>query len=198
MKVAVLDHGMGNLRSVAKALEAAGAEVAVTSDTDEIESRDALCVPGQGIFGRCVDTLSDSGHGDLICDWVGQGKPFLGICLGMQVLFDHSEEGDHDGLGLITGEVRKLQGKVTVPHIGWNQVEAARRPSPPRVSDTFYYFDHSFAAYPSDDSVVAGWCEHGDRFAATVRTGSILGVQFHPEKSGADGIALLKEWVTNS
>ena len=178
---------MGNLRSVAKALEAAGAKVAVTSDTDEIESGDALCVPGQGIFGRCVDTLSDSGQGDLICDWVGQGKPFLGICLGMQVLFDHSEEGDHEGLGLISGQVRKLRGEVTVPHIGWNEVD-----------DTFYYFDHSYAAYPSDDSVVVGWCEHGDRFAATVRTGSILGVQFHPEKSGADGIALLKEWVSDS
>lgn len=180
----MLDHGMGNLRSVAKAIETAGAAVTVTSAADEIERCDALCVPGQGIFGRCVANLTSAGHDELVRGWVAGDKPYLGICLGMQVLFAHSEEGDCAGLGVLPGEVRRLKGDVVIPHIGWNQ-----------VADTFYYFDHSFAVHPDDLGVVTGWCEHGDRFAARIEFGSILGVQFHPEKSGADGIALLKEWL---
>jgi glutamine amidotransferase len=187
MKVAVLDHGMGNLRSVAKALEAAGGDVRVTDETGAIESSDALCVPGQGIFGRCMTAMTERGFDDLVRAWIASDKPFLGICLGMQVLFDHSEEGDHKGLGILPGEVTRLQGDVTIPHIGWNEVDR-----------TYFYFDHSFAAHPGEDSIVAGWCEHGSRFAARVSTGSILGVQFHPEKSGTQGIALLKEWMADS
>ena len=175
---------MGNLRSVAKALEAAGAEVTVTDDRHSVLRSDALCVPGQGIFGRCVDNLAERGHDELVRDWIGSGKPYLGICLGMQVLFGHSEEGDRTGLGIIAGDVKRLKGDVTIPHIGWNEVD-----------DTYYYFDHSFAAFPTDPEIVSGWCEHGDTFAARVELGSILGVQFHPEKSGADGIALLEEWI---
>lgn len=175
---------MGNLRSVAKALEAAGARVTLTGDPGEAARCEALCVPGQGIFGRCMSALADSRFDALVRDWIGDGRPFLGICLGMQVLFESSEEGRAPGLGILGGEVRRLPADVTVPHIGWNTVD-----------DTYYYFDHSYAAFPADDSVVAGWAEHGARFAATVRTGSILGVQFHPEKSGRDGIALLREWV---
>jgi glutamine amidotransferase len=175
---------MGNLRSVAKALEVAGARVRLTESPSEAEECDALCVPGQGIFGRCMTALGSTGFDDLVRDWTGSGRPFLGICLGMQVLFDSSEEGGVRGLGLLRGEVRRLPDRVTVPHIGWNT-----------VGDTYYYFDHSYAAFPADAEVVAGWAEHGDRFAATVRAGSVLGVQFHPEKSGRDGIALLREWV---
>ena len=191
MKVAVLDHGMGNLRSVGKALEAAGASVSVTADLVEVEKCDALCVPGQGIFGRCVDNLAERGGEDLVRRWIEAERPFLGICLGMQVLFDSSEEGDRKGLGIIPGQVRRLTGDITVPHIGWNQVGAGDG----GPNDTFYYFDHSFAVYPEDPSVVTGWCDHGGRFAARVETGSILGVQFHPEKSGLDGISLLEEWI---
>jgi glutamine amidotransferase len=175
---------MGNLRSVAKALEAAGARVTLTPDPAEAETCDALCVPGQGIFGRCMTALGETGFDGLVRTWVGDGRPFLGICLGMQVLFESSEEDGAPGLGLLRGAVRKLPDRVTVPHIGWNT-----------VGDTYYYFDHSYAAFPEDEDVVAGWAEHGERFAATVRTGSLLGVQFHPEKSGRDGIALLRKWV---
>jgi imidazole glycerol phosphate synthase glutamine amidotransferase subunit len=175
---------MGNLRSVAKALEAAGARVALAGDPADVSSCDALCVPGQGIFGRCMDALGSSGFAPLIREWIASERPFLGICLGMQVLFESSEEGAAPGLGILRGEVRRLPPHVTVPHIGWNT-----------VGDTYYYFDHSFAAFPADDRIVEGWTEHGDRFAASVRTGSILGVQFHPEKSGRDGIALLRRWV---
>ena len=180
---------MGNLRSVGKALEAAGASVVVTASPAEIRRADGLCVPGQGIFGRCMDNVSATGLGDVIREWIEESRPFLGICLGMQILFSSSEEsGGSTGLGILGGEVRKLSAdKVRVPHIGWNT-----------VGDKYMYFDHSYAVSPSDESIVTGWCEHGRRFAAQVETGSVLCVQFHPEKSGRSGIELLREWVNGS
>ncbi|HET7483123.1 MAG TPA: imidazole glycerol phosphate synthase subunit HisH [Actinomycetota bacterium] len=185
---AVLDHGMGNLRSVAKALEAAGAHVRVTADPKEIDACDSLCVPGQGIFGRCIENIVATNARDLIVQWVNDDRPYLGICLGMQILFEESEEGDVDGLGIVAGRVTRLPDTVTVPHIGWNTVARGDR-------DTYFYFDHSFAAQPADPSLVSGWCDHGGRFAAAIETGSILGVQFHPEKSGSAGIDLLRGWL---
>ncbi len=185
MKVAVVDHGMGNLRSVAKALEASGAEVVLTSERTELERANALCVPGQGIFGRCMNSLTARGLDDLIRSWVVDQKPYLGICLGMQVLFSVSEErGPIEGLGILDGRVTKLPGGVSVPHIGWNVVD-----------DEYFYFDHSYAVRPDDDDIVSGWCEHGTRFAAAIDAGSITGVQFHPEKSSTPGLALLHRWV---
>ena len=187
MRVAVLDHGMGNLRSVAKALEAAGATVAVTADMEEVDRADGLCVPGQGIFGRCMENVGSLGAGGFIAGWIESERPFLGICLGMQILFEYSEEGGgFDGLGVLGGKVTRLPNKVPVPHIGWNT-----------VNDTYLYFDHSFAAHPSDDEIVRGWCEHGERFAAWVEDGPLLAVQFHPEKSGKSGIGILRKWVEN-
>ncbi len=184
MRVAVLDHGMGNLRSVAKALETAGATVDVTDQAVGIHAADALCVPGQGIFGRCMDNLEELHLTDTVREWVGADKPFLGICLGMQILFDNSEEGLVDGLKIFPGRVTELSGDVPVPHIGWNT-----------VNDEYFYFDHSYAVHPLDEDIVAGWCEHGESFAALIRYGRVLGVQFHPEKSGTAGIALLRKWV---
>jgi imidazole glycerol-phosphate synthase subunit HisH len=184
-RVAVLDHGMGNLHSVAKALEAAGAEVSVTAAPAEIDRCDALCVPGQGIFGRCMTNLRTASLDRLVKDWIAAHKPFLGICLGMQVLFDHSEEGGgRDGLGVLPGRVRRLSNGVRVPHIGWNS-----------LGEEYFYFDHSYAAFPADEGIVEAWCDHGGRWAAAVRRDSILGVQFHPEKSGRNGIALLTQWL---
>ena len=191
-RVAVLDHGMGNLRSVSKALEAAGARVEVTADKDRVLRCDALCVPGQGIFGRCMNALSRDGLGDLVREWIGSERPYLGICLGMQVLFESSDENpDTSGLGILGGRVLRLPPSVRVPHIGWNIVRTA-----PEGSDEYFYFDHSYAVRPADEDLVAGWCEHGERFAAIVRSGSVTAVQFHPEKSGASGIAFLKGWVS--
>lgn len=185
MKVAVLDHGMGNLRSVGKALEAAGATVTVTSVVAEIDASDGLCVPGQGIFGRCMTNLSRHNLTDLIGGWIARERPYLGICLGMQVLFSTSEEGEgHDGMNIFEGAVTRLSAGVRVPHMGWNE-----------VNGEYFYFDHSYAVHPVEESIVSGWCEHGDRFAARVESGSVLGVQFHPEKSAAAGIELLREWV---
>ena len=186
MRVAVMDHGMGNLRSVAKALEAAGASVDITGAPEEIRRADALCVPGQGIFGRCMDNISTGGLSEAIRFWIKEARPFLGICLGMQILFDGSEEsGGVRGMGILGGQVRKLPAdKVRVPHIGWNTVGAGHM-----------YFDHSYAVHPSDDSIVTEWCEHGGRFAAQVEAENLFCVQFHPEKSGAAGIDLLRKWV---
>jgi glutamine amidotransferase len=187
VRIALVDHGMGNLRSVAKALEAAGGDVRLVAHPEGAAGADGLCVPGQGVFGRCMTSLVTSGFADSLRSWIGDGRPYLGICLGMQVLFDSSEEGDVRGLGILRGAVRRLPDGVTVPHIGWNT-----------VGGTYYYFDHSFAAFPEDAAIVSGWAEHGARFAAAVRTGSLLGVQFHPEKSGRDGIALLRSWVEDA
>jgi glutamine amidotransferase len=185
MKVAVLDHGMGNLRSVEKALEVAGAEATVTSDERTVDASDALVVPGQGVFGRCVDNLRAAGLDRHIASWIAQGRPYLGICLGMQILFSSSEErGPVPGLAILAGRVVRLSGPVRVPHIGWNT-----------VGDDHFYFDHSYAAQPADEEIVSGWSDHGGRWAARIETGSILGVQFHPEKSGRAGIDLLRRWL---
>jgi len=176
---------MGNLRSVAKALEAAGADVEVSADPSVIDRSDKLCVPGQGIFGRCAANLRTAGLDRVISDWIADGRSYLGICLGMQVLFDTSEEhGPVPGLGLLAGAVVKIGSGVRIPHIGWNE-----------VGDEYYYFDHSYVVQPADPTIVTDWCEHGQRFAASIATGPILGVQFHPEKSAAAGLALLEGWV---
>lgn len=184
-RIAVVDHGMGNLRSVAKALAAAGGDIVITAEPTDVERSDALCVPGQGIFGRCVDALRDRGLDDVIHSWIEAERPYLGICLGMQVLFGASEErGPVNGLGILQGKVTKLPANVPVPHIGWNV-----------VGDDYFYFDHSYAVHPDDETIVSDWCEHGERFAAAISTGPIIGVQFHPEKSSAVGIDLLSRWL---
>jgi imidazole glycerol-phosphate synthase subunit HisH len=194
VNLAVLDHGMGNLRSVAKAFEAAGTRVSVTSDVNELERADALCVPGQGIFGRCMQGIVDRGLRDALLQWIDEGKPFFGICLGMQILFESSDEEGHvDGLGLLQGRVTRLEGDVRIPHIGWNTLSGPNGAEP---SPRYFYFDHSFAAHPADESIVRAWCEHGRRFAAWIETGSVTAVQFHPEKSGDQGLKLLQEWVS--
>lgn len=193
---------MGNLRSVAKAFEAAGASVTVSADPRVLAESDGLCVPGQGIFGRCIVNLQASGTDSFVGDWIGEGRPYFGICLGMQILFDHGEESDAGGLGIVPGLVRRIEGDVTLPHIGWNTVEPAdcappSRSEPRRGSEgEYYYFDHSYVAVPADDGVVAGWCDHGERFAASISAGPITATQFHPEKSGEAGIELLKDWMT--
>lgn len=194
--VAVIDHGMGNLHSVARALEEAGAAVYLSAG-DDLERADAVCVPGQGIFGRCMIRLRDTGLSDRLRGWLEEERSYLGICLGMQILFDESEErGPVRGLGVVPGTVRKIPATVRVPHIGWNTIEPAPTRNPSREVE-YFYFDHSFAAYPSEPQVVAAWCEHGDRWAAAVQLGRALAVQFHPEKSGKVGIDFLRGWVTS-
>ena len=184
---------MGNLRSVAKALEAAGAEAHVTNERADVDASDALCVPGQGIFGRCMTNLARERFDELLLEWIASDRPYLGICLGMQVLFDASDENPEvPGLGIVSGHVARLPATVRVPHIGWNTVSEQQED----VNEgAYFYFDHSYAAFPVDETVVRSWCDHGTRFAAAIQTRSILGTQFHPEKSGRPGIDLLKAWI---
>ena len=200
-RIAVVDYDMGNRRSVEKALERVGASASITRERHELEQADALVLPGVGAFPAGMANLNRYGLDALLAELVAAGIPLLGICLGMQLLFDSSTElGEMTpGLGLIAGEVRTLEaGPLRIPHIGWSEVRFERA-SPltsglPRGSAPFYHV-HSYAAHPADPGAVVGTAEYGERFATIVAQGSVYGAQFHPEKSSRDGLALLASFV---
>jgi glutamine amidotransferase len=199
-RVGVIDYGMGNRRSVEKALERAGARASIKADRDELDACDGLVLPGVGAFPLAMRNLRQLGLAEPIREWVGGRTPLLGICLGMQLLFERSAELERtDGLGLIPGEVTRLDAAgVRIPHIGWNEVRFERR-SPlteglPEAGCAFYHV-HSLAARPSRPEDVVGTTEYGERFATIVEHGTVSGVQFHPEKSSGDGIRLLENFV---
>ncbi|HEY8925145.1 MAG TPA: imidazole glycerol phosphate synthase subunit HisH [Polyangia bacterium] len=211
-RVAVADMGSGNLRSVEKALTRAGADVVVTSDADAVTRADKVVVPGQGHFGACMAGLGREGGAlrEAILASVRAGKPYLGICLGLQVLFESSEEVPGcPGLGLLPGTVRRFPSHdpaLKVPHMGWNRTTrpAGRAgggsgPSPAalaRVPDgTFFYFVHSYFPVPARPEDVALECDHGVRFCAAVARDNIFASQFHPEKSQDAGAALLSAFI---
>jgi imidazole glycerol-phosphate synthase subunit HisH len=195
--VAVIDYGMGNRRSVEKAFEHVGAEVRVTGDHERIRAADAVVVPGVGAFPEAMRRLASSGLDGVIRERAGEGTPVLGICLGMQLLFDASAEHEGAaGLGLLPGEVTALEAPK-LPHIGWNRV-ALERPS--GLTDGLgeaaaFYHVHSFVCRPSEDGDVVGRGEYGERFASIVERDNVAGVQFHPEKSSRDGLALLANFM---
>jgi glutamine amidotransferase len=191
---------MGNRRSVEKALEHVGAHAAITNDHDDLRSADGLVLPGVGAFPQAMRNLEALGLPELIGEQVGAGVPLLGICLGMQLLFDSSEElGGALGLGLIPGEVTRLETNgLRIPHIGWNEVSFDRA-SPltrelPQQGCAFYHV-HSFVARPSDPHTVIATTEYGERFATIVGRASVSGVQFHPEKSSRNGLRMLDAFV---
>jgi glutamine amidotransferase len=199
--VAVVDYGMGNRRSVEKALEHVGARALITREPAALEAADALVVPGVGAFPHGMRNLIELGLDERIRAAAAAGKPVLGICLGMQLLFERSQEHEvTDGLGLLAGEVSLLDGGgLRIPHIGWSDVRF-ERPSPltaglPGDSCAFYHV-HSLAARPEDPVDVIATTEYGERFATAVSHGNVFGVQFHPEKSSRDGLALLNNFVT--
>ena len=199
-RIAVIDYGMGNRRSVEKALEHAGARASITRGHDELRAADGLVLPGVGAFPLAMRNLNELGLAELIRERVGHGTPLLGICLGMQLLFERSEELEPtDGLGLIAGEVTRLRtGGLRVPHIGWNEV-SFERPSRlttglPERGCAFYHV-HSLAPRPADPADIVGTTEYGERFATLVERGIVLAAQFHPEKSSADGLRLLENFV---
>ena len=198
MTIAVVDYGIGNLRSAEKALQHLGADARLTADAADIARADAVVLPGVGNFGACMRALRASGLESVTVDAATDGRPFLGICVGMQMLFDGSDESpDAQGLGVVPGRITRLPSTVRLPQMGWNTLEAragaqllAGLPDP-----AWCYFVHTFAPEPSDENVVAAWCEYGRRFAAAVEVGPLWATQFHPEKSGAVGMAMLANFV---
>ena len=195
--VAVVDYGMGNRRSVEKALEHVGAAVRVTGDHDAIEDADAVVVPGVGAFPEAMRRLSAAGLDRVIEERAAAGVPVLGICLGMQLLFEASAEHEGAaGLGLLPGDVTPLEAPK-LPHIGWNRV-AMERPSALTAGlgeAAAFYHVHSFVCRPREERDVVGRGEYGERFASIVERANVAGVQFHPEKSSRDGLALLANFA---
>jgi glutamine amidotransferase len=198
--IAIVDYGMGNRRSVEKALEHVGAHATVMSDHARLREAAGLVVPGVGAFPRAMENLRELGLDELLRERVAAGTPVLGICLGMQLAFDSSDElGGAVGLGIVPGEVRALQpGSLKLPHIGWNEVTFVK-PSSPLVaelpSSCAFYHVHSLAPVPADEQDVLGTAEYGSRFVTAVQRGSFCGVQFHPEKSSAVGLRLLASFA---
>jgi imidazole glycerol-phosphate synthase subunit HisH len=198
--IAIVDYGMGNRRSVEKALEHVGARATVTSDHSRLRSAAGVIVPGVGAFPRAMDKLRELGLDELLHERVAAGTPVLGICLGMQLAFDSSTElGGAAGLGIIPGEVRALQvGALKLPHMGWNEVTFIK-PSSSLVaelpSSCAFYHVHSLAPVPADEQDILGTAEYGSRFVTAVQRGSFYGVQFHPEKSSAAGLRLLASFA---
>jgi glutamine amidotransferase len=196
--VAVLDYGVGNLHSAAKALDRAGAEVRVVPTVEGAAGAAGLVVPGVGAYGACLSGLASAGGAEAVAGWLATGRPLLGICVGMQLLFEASEEGPvSDGVGVVPGKIRRLTGDVKIPHIGWDEVTV--RPGSRLFAGlgdgTRFYFVHSYAPEPDGDAVAAV-CDYGGRFGAAVEQGNLFGTQFHPEKSGRAGLALLANFVT--
>jgi glutamine amidotransferase len=196
--IALVDYGVGNLHSAAKALDRAGADVrVVTAVADAGPGAAGLVVPGVGAYGACLEGLGTAGGPAAVADWLAGGRPLLGICVGMQLLFEASEEGPvTGGVGALPGKVRRLGGGVKIPHIGWNQVTV--RPGSRLFAGlpdgARFYFVHSYAPEP-DGEAVAAVCDYGGRFAAAVELQNLFGTQFHPEKSGRAGLALLANFV---
>jgi imidazole glycerol-phosphate synthase subunit HisH len=202
-RIAVVDYGMGNRRSVVKAFEHVGATVALTADPEQIASADGLVVPGVGAFGAGMASLTAAGLDRVIVAAAAGGRPVLGICLGMQLLFERSHErGVTDGLGLIAGEVTRLDvgspPTLRIPHIGWNEVRFERASALldglPAGGAAFYHV-HSFAARPAEAADVIATTEYGERFATIVASGTVYGTQFHPEKSSTHGLELLRAFL---
>ena len=195
--IAVVDYGMGNRRSVEKALEHVGARPRITAGHDAIRAADGLVLPGVGAFPEAMRRIGALGLDDVLRERVSVGVPLLGICLGMQLLFERTTEHEGaGGLGILSGEVTALRAP-RLPHIGWNLVTLER---PAALTEglgpaTAFYHVHSFACRPADPADVVGVAEYGERFASIVERGTVSGVQFHPEKSSRDGLALLRNFT---
>jgi glutamine amidotransferase len=199
-RVAIVDYGMGNLRSVEKAFQHLGVSAAITADAGRVAEAQAVVVPGVGAFARAMDNLRATGLLEPVREAITSGKPFLGICLGLQMLFEESEEfGPVAGLGILPGRVLRFPADpaLKVPHMGWNAIEV-RSPAPPLAglpAGSMFYFVHSYYVAPAEPEVVAAVTEHGVEFTSAVWRDNIFASQFHPEKSGAAGQAVLQRFA---
>lgn len=199
MDVAIIDYGVGNLRSVEKAFAASGCAAVISSDRELLHRAPRLVLPGVGAFGACMSALREHDFESLVRERVAAGVPLLGVCVGMQMLFESSEEfGEHEGLGLLHGSVRRFREGLHVPQTGWNQVHQ-RNASPlfdNVVDDSFFYFVHSYFCDATDAATVAGETEYGITYPSVVTRGNVAGVQFHPEKSQTAGLQVLRNFAT--
>lgn len=200
--IAVVDSGSGNLRSVERALAHVGGAPRLTADPDAVRRSDLIVVPGQGAFADCMAAMRQRGLDEAVREVVAAGRPYLGICLGLQILFDESEEhGPVAGLGILAGRVARFAGDggLKVPHIGWNQVRGAGGRGDPLLAGVpdgaHFYFIHSYCAAPAEPGLVALRCDYGGAFCAAVRRDNLFACQFHPEKSQAVGLRLLANFV---
>ena len=198
--IAIIDYGVGNLRSVEKAFAATGSAAIVSGEEEELRKADKLVLPGVGAFASCMRSLREHRLTDLVIELVEKGTPLLGVCVGMQMLFEVSEEfGETAGLGFLRGRVSRFGNELVVPHVGWNQIHQRR--SHPLFEgipdDSFFYFVHSFYCDPANEEVAVGETEYGIRYASVVAQGNICGVQFHPEKSQSVGLRLLRNFAFN-
>jgi len=199
--IVIVDYGMGNLRSAQKGLEKAGHTAVITDDPAAVAQADAVVLPGVGAFADCYEGLRSRGFVEPILEAADSGRPFLGICVGLQLLFEESEEGGvHKGLGILPGRVVRFpdakETGLKVPHMGWNRIRPAGGRACPLLAgaarEPYMYFVHSYYPQPSDPGIVLATCEYGVEFAAVVGRGNVYAVQLHPEKSQREGIRILK------
>jgi glutamine amidotransferase len=198
--IAIIDYGMGNLRSVQKALEKVGHPAEITSDPQVVRRADRIVLPGVGAFQDAIAELRRHGLVESLLDSIHSGKPFLGICLGLQLLFEKSyENGEHEGLGVLRGDVVRfeLPDEYTIPHMGWNQLHFRRRPPILEGIEegAYFYFVHSYYVAPRDAEVIALETDYGQPFCSMIWRENIFATQFHPEKSQAQGLRLLKNFA---
>jgi glutamine amidotransferase len=194
----IIDYGVGNLRSVEKAFAATGCDALISGDEETLRTAQRLVLPGVGAFGACMKALKERGFDLLVLEKASEGTPLLGVCVGMQMLFEESDEfGSTPGLGLLRGTVRRFGNELVVPHVGWNRIHQKREHALfEGIGDgAFCYFVHSFYCQPRDRDVVVGETEYGQRYASVVARGNICGVQFHPEKSQDVGLRMLRNFV---
>ncbi len=197
--IAIIDYGAGNIRSIEKALEYVGASVQVTDEPDTVNKAQAIVLPGVGSGGAAMSRMTERGLDNAIRKATQQGKPFLGICLGMQLLADHHAEGEVDGLSLFPGEVRRIPHGPKIPHMGWNQVKPQQHTALAIFDnipqDAYFYFAHSYYVEPQDSQGVAAVTDYGSPFCSVIVTERVWGTQFHPEKSGSVGLQLLQNFL---
>lgn len=193
--IAIVDYGAGNLRSIQRAIETAGSETMITSDPDTVGRADRVVLPGVGNAAAAMTRLRESGLADAVTNAAHTGKPVLGVCLGLQLLFGDQEEGPTTGLALLDGTVRSLPLSVKVPQMGWNIATFTPNTPLSNIPPAFYYFVHSYIVYPANPEDVMAQTEYGVRFPSIVGRDHVWGVQFHPEKSGDEGLRLIRRWV---
>lgn len=200
-KIAVIDYGMGNLRSVCKALEFVGASPVLIADADGLGDAAGVVFPGQGALGDCIRALKQNGLDTAVKEWIAADKPYLGVCLGLQALFEYSEEADEPGLGIFAGRVIRfrLPREYKIPHMGWNEARFVQENSPLHkglgIEGEQFYFVHSYYVVPDDPSIALCTTDYGIEFVSGVQKGNCFATQFHPEKSQANGLTIYRNFV---